>query len=147
MKTLHKKCPNKQKHKKTKKRNYKKGGTAIRNSAPYIPTTQDNIDLFINGVEMNIVPGTTYSPRHQFGNLSTDLETILPLDSLTTDDLDKVYSTAEIRIDDISSEIEQLINRRNKLARFLPRLHNLIDYFETHGQMPQQIGISSDPSF
>lgn len=147
MKTLQKKCPNKQKHKKTKKRNYKKGGTAIRNSAPYIPTTQDNIDLFINGVEMNIVPGTTYSPRHQFGNLSTDLETILPLDSLTPDDLNKVYSTAEIRIDDISSEIEQLINRRNKLARFLPRLHNLIDYFETYGQMPQQIGVSPDPSF
>jgi len=147
MKTLHKKCPNKNKHKKTKKRNYKKGGTAIRNSATYVPTMQDNIDLFINSVEMNIVPGTTYSPRHQFGNLSTDLETILPLDDFTPDDLNKIYSTAEIRIDYISSEIEQLIHRRNKIAMFLPRLHNLIHYFERNGQMPQHIGVSLDPPF
>jgi hypothetical protein len=139
MKTLQKKCPNKQKHKKTKKRNYKKGGTSLRYT-PVVPTMQDKIDEFINAVELNRDPGTNTRPARTFGHITTHLETIQPLQDFTADDIKKIHSTAEIRYDYLSSEIEQLITRRNNLGMFLPRLHEFINDFERQGQMPQHIG-------
>lgn len=147
MKTFHKKFPNKKKHKITKKRNYKKGGTSLRNLTPYVPTMQDKIEDFINGVEFNMIPGTNYQQPHRFGFQIQDLETIQPRYNFTLDDLKKIYSNATIRNDDLTTEIQGLMYRRNNIRRFIPYLTTIINDFNVTHQLPNHnILIPSTPS-